>query len=96
MGIIRHILRSHGSGGSSYSSLLILKEPRGRALWVGRARSSLSERWKGNGKQVGVKPLQARRQSRQKPRSRFYVAVEARRRVGGRNHDKRTQAGARS
>lgn len=44
-------------------------------------------------KQVGVKPLQARRQSRQKPRSRFYVAVEARGVVGGRNYDKRTRQG---
>ena len=82
-----------GVGGSSYSSLLIPKGTSGRALWVGRARAASVRDGKETAKQVGVKPLQARRQSRQKPRSRFYVAVEARRRVGGRNHDKRTRQG---
>ena len=62
-------------------------------MWVGRARAASLRDGKETAKLVGVKPLQARRQSRQKPRSRFHVAVEARRRVGGRNHGERTRQG---
>ena len=82
-----------GVRGSSYSSLLIPKGTLGKAMWVGRARAASLRDGKETAKLVGVKPLQARRQSRQKPRSRFHVAVEARRRVGGRNHGERTRQG---
>lgn len=82
-----------GVRGSSYSSLLIPKGTLGRAMWVGRARAASLKDGKETAKLVGVKPLQARRQSRQKPRSRFHVAAEARRCVGGRNHGERTRQG---
>lgn len=62
-------------------------------MWVGRARAASLKDGKETAKLVGVKPLQARRQSRQKPRSRFHVAAEARRCVGGRNHSERTRQG---
>ena len=59
-----------GVRGSSYSSLLIPKGTLGKAMWVGRARAASLRDGKETAKLVGVKPLQARRQSRQKPRSK--------------------------
>ena len=82
-----------GVGGSSYSPLRIPKGTLGRAMWVGGARAASLRDGKETAKLVGVKPLQARRQSRQKLRSRFHVAAEARRRVGGRNHGERIRQG---